>query len=92
VRKELGFDRADRAEHAHRTGWLCGQVVKTGCFAVADFICPTAETSNAFLKHGPAFVVWVDRILESRFADTNRMSLPPDRRDVRVTHEGSVEY
>jgi adenylylsulfate kinase len=92
VHKDLRFDKADRVEHAHRMGWLCDQVVKAGCFAIADFICPTAETRNAFLKHGPAFVVWVDRIPENRFADTNRMFLPPDRCDVRVTHEGSVEY
>ena len=32
---------ADRIEHARRMGWLCDQVVKVGCFAIADFICPT---------------------------------------------------
>jgi adenylylsulfate kinase len=40
INKDLGFAPADRIEQARRMGWLCDQVVKTGCFAVADFICP----------------------------------------------------
>jgi hypothetical protein len=41
VNRDLGISESDRVEHAHRVGWLCDQVVKAGCFAVADFICPT---------------------------------------------------
>src|SRR5712692_8121657 len=58
VSKDLGFSREDRIEHARRMGWLCDQVVKTGCFAVADFICPTPETRAAFRQGGETFVVW----------------------------------
>jgi len=39
INKDLGFSEADRVEHARRMGWLCDQVVRAGCFAVADFIC-----------------------------------------------------
>ena len=92
VHKDLGFKESDRVEHARRLGWLCDQVVKAGCFAVADFICPTHETRLAFLDHGSALVVWVDRIKEGRFEDTNRLFLPPERYDLRVTQGGSVEY
>ena len=84
VSKDLGFAEADRIEHARRMGWLCDQVVKTGGFAVADFICPTPEARRAFLAEGDAFVVWVDRMQESAFEDTNRMFVPPERCDVRV--------
>ena len=43
INRDLGFSEPDRVEHARRMGWLCDQVVKAGCFAVADFICPTSQ-------------------------------------------------
>lgn len=89
INKDLGFSIEDRIEQARRMGWLCDQVTKTGCFAVADFICPTPETREAF---GDSFVVWVDRIAASRFADTNQMFVPPEKYDLRVTTEGTPEY
>jgi hypothetical protein len=92
INKDLGFSEADRIEQARRMGWLCDQVVKIGCFAVADFICPTPETRAAFLEGGKAFIVWVDRIKSSAYDDTNRMFVPPDSHDMRVPPEGTVEY
>lgn len=89
VHKDLGFSLEDRLEHARRMGWLCEQVARTGAYAIADFICPTAETRAAF---GEAFTVWVDRIAEGRFADTNRMFEPPGRYDIRVTADGPPEF
>jgi hypothetical protein len=82
INKDLGFSHAHRIEHARRMGWICDRVVETGGTAIADFICPTPETRAAF---GPAFTIWVDRIKEGRFADTNAMFVPPERFDVRVT-------
>ncbi len=92
ISRDLGFSVADRVEHARRMGWLCDRVVEAGNYAVADFICPTAETREAFQLSGDAFVIWVDRIEVGRFDDTNRLFVPPERCDVRVTAEGSVEY
>src|SRR3712207_1513909 len=92
VHKDLGFSPMDRIEHARRMGWLCDQIVKTGCFALADFVCPTREARSAFLAGGDGFVVWVDRVRESRFEDTNRLFEAPESFDLRVTAEGSPEY
>ena len=92
INKDLGFSEEDRIEQARRMGWLCDLVVKTGSFAVADFICPTPATRAAFLAGGEAFVVWVNRIGRSRFEDTNRMFVPPEHFDVRVTAEGAPEF
>ena len=89
INRDLGFSIEDRIEQARRMGWLCDRVVEAGGFAIADFICPTAETRAAF---GPAFTVWVDRISEGRFEDTNRLFQPPAGVDVRVTAEGAPEY
>jgi adenylylsulfate kinase len=92
INRDLGFSEGDRIEQARRMGWLCDRVVKTGGFAVADFICPTPEARAAFTAGGHAFIVWVDRIQVSAFADTNRLFVPPDRFDVRVTKDGTAEY
>jgi len=92
INKDLGFSESDRIEHARRMGWLCDQVVMTGGYAVADFICPTPETRQAFAEGGQPFLVFVDRIQRGRFDDTNQMFKPPEEHDVRVTAEGEPEF
>ena len=89
INRDLGFSLEDRIEQARRMSWLCAQVVSSGNFAIADFVCPTRTTREAF---GSAFVVWVDRIKSGRFEDTNRLFEPPLRYDLRVTPEGTPRY
>ncbi len=89
INKDLSFSVEDRVEQARRMGWLCDRVIEAGNLAIADFICPTPDTRAAF---GEAFLVWVDRIKESRFEDTDRLFVPPDRYDMRVTASGTPEY
>ncbi len=89
LNRDLGFSPEERAEQARRMGWLCDRVVEAGHAAIADFICPTAETRKAF---GPSFIIWLDRIKEGRFADTNQLFVPPEKFDVRVGAEGSPRY
>jgi adenylylsulfate kinase len=89
VNKDLGFSEADRIEQARRMGWLCDQVTKTGGMAIADFVCPTLATRIAFMLGGEAFVIWLDRIQEGRFADTNALFEPPKQYEFRVTAEGT---
>jgi hypothetical protein len=86
IHRDLGFTHEDRIEHSRRMGWLCDRVTAGGHAAIADFVCPTPDTRQAF---GPAFTVWVDRLSESRFEDTNKMFVPPTSWDVRVTVEGT---
>jgi hypothetical protein len=92
VNKDLSFSETDRIEHARRMGWLCDQVVKTGAFALADFVCPTQRSRSAFAAGGEPIIVWVDRIAMSRFPDTNKLFERPERFDVRVLPTGSAEY
>ena len=92
INKDLGFSEPDRIEHARRMGWLCDRVVKTGGFAIADFICPTPSTRAAFLQGGEAFVVWLNRIDHGRFEDTNHLFVPPENPDIEVKHEGAPEF
>lgn len=92
INADLGFSVEDRIEQARRMGWLCDRVTAAGNIAIADFICPTPETRAAFTAGGAAFVVWVDRIAEGRFADTNRLFVPPETVDLRVTDKGSAQF
>jgi cytidyltransferase-like protein len=87
--RDLGFNHEDRVEHARRMGWMSDRVVEAGGTVIADFICPTPATREAF---GKAFVIWVDRINEGRFEDTNQLFVAPDRVDLRVTHDGTPEF
>src|SRR5262245_21660841 len=87
--RDLGFSHDDRVEHARRMGWMCDRIVEAGGTVIADFICPTEATRDAF---GDAFVIFVDRIAAGRFEDTNRMFVPPERVDLRVGPEGAPQY
>jgi hypothetical protein len=81
INKDLGFSVEDRIEHARRMGWLCDKVSEAGGAVIADFVCPTVHTREAF---GDAFVIWVDRIKEGRFADTNNLFVPPEKCDLHL--------
>jgi adenylylsulfate kinase-like enzyme len=82
INKDLGFSPEDRIEQARRMGHLCDIASKWGAHVIADFVCPTAATREAF---GAQFTVWVDRIQEGRFEDTNKLFEPPLKADIRIT-------
>lgn len=87
--RDLGFSLDDRIEHARRMGWMCDRVIEAGGTVIADFICPTPDTRDAF---GDAFTIWLDRIAAGRFEDTNRMFARPEHFDLRVTAEGTPQF
>lgn len=89
INKGLGFSLEDRLEHARRMGVLADIVVRSGNYAIADFVCPTEETRALF---NPDFIIWCDRIKEGRFEDTNKLYVPPSKYDVRVTADGTPLY
>ena len=90
INKDLGFSVADRIEQARRMGVLCDIASRHGAHVIADFVCPTPEAREAF---GPAFIVWVDRIKEGRYEDTNTLFVPPEKYDSRVNGAlGGMQY
>jgi len=89
INKDLGFSVADRLEQARRMGVLCDITSRYGAHVIADFVCPTPETRKVFGAH---YIVWVDRIKESRFEDTNKLFVPPENHDVRVDGEFGMQY
>ncbi len=72
-------------------GWLCDRVVEAGTLVIADFVCPTPATRDAFQANGAAFLIFVDRIAAGRFADTNQIFVPPAVYDLRVSESGSAD-
>lgn len=89
INKDLGFSPADRLEQARRMGVLCDIASRHGAYVIADFICPTPETREAF---NADFIVWVDRIKEGRFEDTNKMFVPPEKYDARINGPWGMQY
>ena len=82
LNKDLGFTPEDRIENARRLGALARLLHDQGQTVIIDFICPTKETRIAF--GNPDFLVWVNRIKEGRFEDTNKMWQDPTDFDVEI--------
>ena len=76
------FSPEGRIRQAQRMRYLADGVTKAGRIAVADFVCPTEQARAEF---APDYVVWMDTISEGRFADTNRMFVPPAHVDYHVS-------
>lgn len=51
-------------------------------FVICDFVCPLKEMRKNF---DADWTVWVDTIKEGRFDDTNRLFVPPDIYNFRIT-------
>jgi len=90
VNSDLGFTVEDRIEQARRMGAMARLIANQGVAPViVDFICPTNLTRKAFGK--PDILVWVDRIKQGRFEDTNKMWENPTDFDARIPADYTVE-
>lgn len=87
VHTDLGFKEEDRLENARRLSFWADKVVESGHYSITDFICPTAEMRKIF---NADFTIWIDRIKEGRFDDTNQLFTPPKKYDVRLA-DGTPE-
>lgn len=87
--KDLGFSAEDRIEQARRMGAVARLLSAQGRTVIVDFICPTHETRKAFGK--PDYLIWMNRIEEGRFADTNKLWEDPETWDVRIGNDYTVE-
>lgn len=86
LNKDLGFELKDRIENARRLGELA-RLLKNQ-IVIVDFICPTKETREAFGK--PDILIWVNRLQEGRFEDTNKMWEDPEEYDLVIELGSSV--
>jgi adenylylsulfate kinase len=92
VRKEANdwdFSEEGRTRQAKRMADFAKKLKDDGNYVVADFVCPTPEARSLF----PAdYIIWVDTIKESRFDDTNKMFIKPDKFDFHVTTQDAKHW
>jgi hypothetical protein len=90
VNSDLGFTNEDRIEQARRMGEMARLIAKQNVAPVViDFVCPTDETRSAF---GFAdIIIWVDRIKQGRFEDTNKLWKDPINFHIRILEGYTVE-
>ncbi|NBP57706.1 adenylyl-sulfate kinase [bacterium] len=85
---DLTFKYTDRIVMAQRMGALSTMLVNQGHSVIADFVCPTEETRMVF---GKAFIIFVDRINQSKYQDTNQLFEKPLFYDVRIKERLTLE-
>lgn len=89
VNSDLGFSHEDRIEHARRLGDTARIISEQGFTVIIDFVCPTEDTRSAFGK--PDLLIWVHRIDEGRFEDTNNMWVDPMFYDIYIPNGMTVK-
>jgi len=90
VRKQYNdwdFSHEGRIRQAGRMKILTG--LSLAEFAVCDFVAPLPDQRDLF---DATWTVWVDTIAEGRFADTNKLFIPPEKYDFRVTEQDSERW
>jgi predicted transcriptional regulator len=88
INSDLGFSIKDRIEHARRLGEMARMLSHQGHTVIVDFVCPTSQTREAFGKSD--ILIWMNRITEGRFADTNAILEQPVA-DLTITAGITVE-
>ena len=58
-------------------------------FVIADFIAPLPEMRHNFKAD---WVIWIDTIEKGRFEDTNKMFIPPNVYDFRITEQNAEKW
>jgi adenylylsulfate kinase len=58
-------------------------------YVIADFVAPLVEMRSNF---NADYTVWVDTIAEGRYADTNKVFVPPGIYDFRVTEQDAEKW
>jgi len=90
VRQEYNdwdFSEAGRIRQSKRMRELADRLDSD--YAIADFVAPLVEMRDIFAAD---FTVWVDTIDAGRFDDTNRVFVPPEKYDVRVSTQDSDKW
>ena len=92
VRKEANdwdFSEEGRKRQSKRMADFALKLKKEGNNVIADFICPTPQARALFPSD---YVIWVDTIKESRFDDTNKMFVKPEKFDFHVTTQDAKNW
>ena len=83
------FSGEGRLRQARRMRELADKEIEQGRLAICDFVCPLPEMREIF---DADVTVWVDTIQEGRYEDTNKLFVPPEKYDFRVTEQDSTKW
>lgn len=90
VRKKYNdwdFSHEGRIRQSKRMSDLADQ---SRCdYVVADFIAPIPEMRNNFKAD---WVIWIDTIDQGRYQDTNKLFVPPEVYDFRITEKDADKW
>ena len=90
VRKRFNdwdFSQEGRIRQSHRMRELAD---KSHCdFVIVDFVAPLAEMRHNFKAD---WIIWMDTIETGRYEDTNRMFVPPEFYDFRITEQAADKW
>jgi hypothetical protein len=90
VRKRFNdwdFGQEGRIRQSHRMRELAD---KSHCdFVIADFVAPLTEMRHNFKAD---WIIWMDTIETGRYEDTNRMFVPPEFYDFRITEQAADKW
>jgi len=80
------FSEEGRTRQAKRMSEAALKIKSEGNNVIADFICPTPKARKLF---NADYVVWIDTIEKSRFEDTNKMFVKPEKFDFQITTQNA---
>jgi hypothetical protein len=90
VRKRFNdwdFSQEGRIRQSHRMRELAD---KSQCdFVIVDFVAPLTEMRHNFKAD---WIIWMDTIEAGRYEDTNRMFVPPEFYDFRITEQAAEKW
>jgi len=81
------FSSEGRIRQSHRMRDLADQSRTDYC--IVDFVAPLVEMRNNFKAD---WTIWIDTIDRGRFEDTNRMFVPPEVYDFRITEQNGEKW
>lgn len=90
VRKQFNdwdFSHEGRIRQSHRMADLAEQ--SKADYVICDFVAPLPEMRNNFKAD---WTVWMDTIDQGRFEDTNKMFIPPEVYDFRITEQNAEKW
>lgn len=90
IRKQFNdwdFSHEGRIRQSHRMADLADK--SEADYVICDFVAPLPEMRNNFKAD---WTVWMDTIDQGRFEDTNKMFVPPEVYDFRITEQNADKW
>lgn len=80
------FSIEGRKRQADRMNKFANKFLEDGFNVVADFVCPTPEARSSF---NPDYIIWLNTIKKSRFEDTNKLFIKPEKVYLEIKNKDS---